>query len=147
MKYSIFGLLALGVVLCAEVNAEGLSPPLTLDSKTSEEQIKEEYKADRIVCGSMSGNAKEICIAEAKGREKVSKVEFIDRKKNTAKSRYDVLMTKAQVNFEVAEERCDEYTGSKKVVCLNQAKASMVAEKAHAEAQVLLSKTRETVDD
>lgn len=139
--------LALGLLFSASVQAEELIDPPTQDSKISETQIKEQYQADRLGCNSISGNAKEVCIAEAKGREKVSKVEFIDRKKNSAKSRYDLLMTKAQVNFEVAEERCDEHNGNAKDICLEHAKAAIVAAKSDAETQILSSSALQKPDE
>lgn len=129
------------MLLSAGVNADGLIPTQTQDTKILETQIKERYQSDRVVCKTMSGHAKEICIVEAKGREKILKAELVNQKMNSAKSRYDVLMTKAQVNFEIAEERCDTLSGNAKNSCLDQALAAISAAKADAETQILSSKS------
>lgn len=136
-----------GMLLSIGVNADDSLPTQTQDTKISEAQIKERYRSDRVVCKTMSGHTKEICIAEAKGREKISKAELVDRKANSEKSRYDVLMTKALVNFEIAEERCDALGGNAKNTCLNHAQAAIIAAKANAEIQILSPLTAHKAED
>ena len=36
--------------------------------KAEKERIKDDYKADKARCGSLSGNAKDVCLAEADDR-------------------------------------------------------------------------------
>jgi len=50
----------------------------------------------------LSGNTKDICIAEAKGKEKVAKAELEARNEPTAKNRYDALIAKAEADYAVA---------------------------------------------
>lgn len=136
-----------GMLLSVGVNADGSFPTQTQDTKISEAQIKERYRSDRVMCKTMSGHAKQICNVEAKGREKISKAELVDRKTNSEKSRYDVLMTKAQVNFEIAEEHCDALGGHAKNTCLDHAQAAIIAAKANAETQILSPKTVHKAED
>jgi hypothetical protein len=44
--------------------------------KAEEERIEAQAKADKAKCDPMKGNAKDICQAEAKGKEKVAKAEL-----------------------------------------------------------------------
>ena len=43
------------------------------DYKARKAQISDSYKADKKACGSLAGNAKDICQEEAKGKEKVAR--------------------------------------------------------------------------
>ena len=45
------------------------------------------YKADRDSCNALSGNAKDICMEAAKGKEKIAKAEAEAAYKNTPKAR------------------------------------------------------------
>ncbi len=102
------------------------------NTNATEAQITAQYKTDREVCNSMSGNTKDICIAEAKGREKVAKAELDAQKKNTDKARQEVLVTKAEAEYDVAKERCDDRSGNDKDVCRKEAKAALQSAKAEA---------------
>ena len=102
MKNFNIGMLAASLAFSAGVMAadaardSSTSQDLNQSSAQSEDQIKSQYKADREVCNSMSGNTKDICVAEAKGREKVAKAELQARTKNTDKARYDVAVANAE---------------------------------------------------
>src|SRR6185369_17358436 len=56
-----------------------------------EERIESEYKAAKEKCDSMQGNEKDICVAEAKAKEKVAKAE------NDAKNAKDPSRAMAKV--------------------------------------------------
>lgn len=49
--------------------AAGMSKP---DYKAAISHIDDEYKADKTACGSMTENAKDICMEKAKAKEKVA---------------------------------------------------------------------------
>lgn len=115
-------------------------------SQADEEQIKAQYKTDKEACNSMTGNTKDICISEAKAREKVAKAEFEARRKNTDKARYDVLVTRAETEYEVAKERCDDRSGNDKDVCLKDAKAELVSKKAEAKNMFKTSEAMENAE-
>ena len=89
-----------------------------------EERIESEYKAAKEKCDAMSGNQKDICIAEAKGKERVAKAEN-DAKtaKDHAKAQARVERVKADADYDVAKQKCQENKGNEKDVCLKQAKA------------------------
>jgi len=89
-----------------------------------EERIESEYKAAKEKCDAMQGNPKDICVSEAKGKERVAKAE------NDAKNAKDqtramgrVERVKADAAYDVAKQRCQESKGNEKDVCMKDAKA------------------------
>jgi len=88
-----------------------------------EERIEQAAKADKERCNSMKGNAKDICMAEAKGKEKVAKAE-LDAKhaKDRVKAQQKVTEAKAEAKYEVDKQRCDDQKGEAKDACMKQAR-------------------------
>lgn len=117
-------------------NAATAQPMSIDDYKVAKEKIEAEYKSDKVGCDSLSGNAKDVCIIAAKGKEKVAKAELEANIKPTAKNRYQARVAKAQADYAVAMERCDDMAGNTKDVCRQEAKAAEVAAKADAKAQM-----------
>jgi hypothetical protein len=97
-------------------------------------RISADFKSQKQACDTRSGNAKDICLAEAKGNEKVAKADLDARDKGTAKARQDALIARADADYDVAKERCDDFAGNTKDVCLKDAKAALV--KATADAKL-----------
>lgn len=110
------------------------------DYKTGMQHINAEYKSDAKNCQSMSGNANDICMAEANGKEKVAKADLDARKTNTKKAYYDARIARADADYSVAKEKCDNKAGNDKDVCLKEAKAAEITAKSDAEAQMKTSK-------
>jgi len=74
-------------------------------------------------CKSLAGNAKDICTAEAKAREKAGKAELDARFENTEKAWYTARIARADGDYSVAKEKCDTFAGDAKTRCINDAKA------------------------
>jgi hypothetical protein len=91
-----------------------------------------QYKTDRDACSSLSGNAKDICVAEAKGKDSVAKAEADAAYKHTPKARENARIARAQATYNVAIEKCDDLAGNPKDVCVKEAKAALVKGKANA---------------
>jgi hypothetical protein len=89
-----------------------------------EDRIEAEYKAARERCDPMTGNAKDICQKEAKGKEKVAKAELNARQKPSTGNQRKVEEAKAEAAYDVAKERCDDKAGNDKDVCQKDAKAT-----------------------
>jgi hypothetical protein len=102
-----------------------------------------QYKADKDACASRTGNAKDICLAEASGREKMAKADAEAAYKNTPKAREDARIARAEATYNVAKERCDELSGNAKDVCVKEANAKMVTAKADAKVDATVADTRE----
>ena len=93
-----------------------------------------QYKMDKAGCDALSGNAKDICVEEAKGKEKVAKAEAEAAYENSPKAREKARIARADAAYEVAKEKCDDLSGNVKDVCVKEAKAAHV--KAAADAKV-----------
>ena len=100
--------------------------------KAEKDKIAAEYKAEVQRCDSQTGNAKDICKAEAKGKEKSAKADAEAHYKGTAKAQADARIAHADADYDVAKEKCDELTGNKKDVCVKDAKAAHTKAKADA---------------
>jgi hypothetical protein len=86
-------------------------------------RISADVKADKAACVPLADNAKDICIEEAKAKEKAARAEL--KYGHTAKSsdRNKVLVAKAEAGYAVAKEKCDDQSGNAKDVCVQEAKA------------------------
>ncbi len=103
----------------AEKPAHGMSR----DQKNAEEdRIEETAKAEKKGCKSMSGNAKDVCEAEAKAKEKVAKAELDYKYSATERNRVKLGELKAEAEYEVAKEKCEDQSGAAQSACKKQAK-------------------------
>ena len=86
-------------------------------------RIGTDYKADKAACDSMASNAKDICVEEASGKEKVARAELEAGHSGKPADRNKVLVAKAESAYAVAKEKCDDQSGNGKDVCVAAAKA------------------------
>ncbi len=120
---------AAGLSFAGGANAQGTSK----DSyDMSVKSAQEAYKAERDACNALSGNAKDICVETAKGKEAVAKADAEAAYKNTPKARESARVARADATYNVAKERCDDMVGNTKDVCVKEAKAMHVKGKADA---------------
>jgi hypothetical protein len=125
--------LAIGLAFGGTAMAQGMSKS---DYQVGKDKIAAEYKAGKASCDSLSGNAKDVCVEQAKGKEKIEKAEHEANYKPTAKTRYQARVARAEADYEVAKERCDDQSGNAKDVCIKEAKSAEVAAKADAKMQM-----------
>ena len=97
--------------------------------------ISGNYKVDRDKCRSLKANAKDICMSEAKGVEKVAKAELESTYEPSARHTEKVAMAKGNAAYDTAKEKCDDTSGNAKNICKKDAKAAHV--KAVEEARVV----------
>ena len=102
--------------------------------KAEKERIEAEYKADKAHCDELSGNGKDVCVAQAKAKERISKADLEANAKGTAKARFDAQVVRAEAEYDVAKEKCDDLAGNQKNVCEKEAKANEQKAKADAKA-------------
>ena len=95
------------------------------ERKAEQDRISGTYKAAKATCDGMKGNAKDICMAEAKGAQKVAKAELEAQDKGTAKEQAKVRVARAEAEYGVAKEKCDELKGKDKDACQKDAKAAL----------------------
>lgn len=120
------------------------STPISKDAYDSAVKNAEtQNKMDKEACSSRSGNAKDICLAEANGREKVAKADAEAAYKNTPTAREDARTTRAEATHNVAKEKCDELSGNSKDVCVKEADAALVKAKADAKVDRVTADTHQ----
>jgi hypothetical protein len=100
-------------------------------------------KTDKDACSSRSGNAKDICLAEANGKEKVAKADAEARYTNTPKARESARITRTEATYNVAKEKCDDLSGNSKDVCVKEADAVLVKAKADAKVDRVTADTHQ----
>lgn len=106
--------------------------------KAAEKNILAEHKSAKINCASFAGNTRDICMAEAKGKRNVATTELKTRYKPSRKSDYQISVAKAQADFAVAREKCDDRAGKVRAACVKEAKTVLARAKSDAKAQLLL---------
>ena len=102
-----------------------------------------QFKLDKEACASMADNAKDICMAQARGKQRMAVADADAAYNNTAKSRSDARVAHAQAAYDVAHEKCDDLSGNRKDVCVKEAKAELVKGKANAKVDRVVADTRE----
>lgn len=80
--------------------------------KTQDGRISADYKATREKCNTLKANVKDICVAEAKGVEKVAKAELEAQYKPSPRNDEKQTLAKADAVYDVAKEKCDDLTPS-----------------------------------
>jgi hypothetical protein len=101
--------------------AQGASDRKMKDAE--EERIEAAAKADKAKCDGMKANAKDICMAEAKAKEKVAKAELDAKHDPSQKNQRKVAETRADAEHDVAKAKCGLMKGDEKNACEKQAKA------------------------
>ena len=140
-KLMISLLAAAGIAFAGTAGAAD-SKTMSRDAyKAEQDRIEAQYKSEKDRCGSMSDNAKDVCQAEVKGKEKVAKAELEAQYKNTDKARNDARVAKADADYDVAKEKCDNLSGNQKDVCVKEAKAAHTKAKANAKVVKVDQKT------
>ena len=136
-----FSVLVISLAMATPVLAQTMS---RTDYKSSTAKISATYKEAKAACASLAGNPKDICVARAKGDEKIALTELEASYKPSIKSRYEAQSAKAQAEYDVSIQSCDAKTGNAKDVCIKEAKSVRTA--ALANAKVLLKTSQATID-
>jgi hypothetical protein len=130
-----FNINAIAVAISLAFSAGAMAQTMSKEQyKSGKDNIAAEYKSVSAACGSLSGNAKDICKADASGKQNVALSMLDAENKPSANATYKVRVARADADFSVAKERCDDRAGNVKDVCLKEAKAAEVAAKADATA-------------
>jgi len=137
-------LLVTALLLLPAAHAQTMSKP---DYSAGKTRLSTGYKADKAACAVLSGNAMDICIEEAKGKEKVARAELELAYSGKDSDRNKVRVAKADSAYAVARERCDDLAGNPKDVCVKEAKAAKVSALADAKMGKEISQARSDAAD
>jgi len=135
---ALFVSAGLGVAGCAtqrEAPMAAAKPATPISKDAYDTVVKNadmQYKTDKDACASRSGNAKDICVAEAKGRNDIARAEAAVAYEDTPATRENLRVARARATHDVALEKCDDLAGNPKEVCIKEAKAALVRAKADA---------------
>jgi len=116
--------------------------------ETAKSRISADYKTEKAACDGMKGNEKDVCVEKAKGKEKVALAELEYSYSSKEGDRIKMLEARADANYDVAKEMCDDKSGNDKSVCVKEAKATHTAAMADAKASKKIREARvEAADD
>jgi hypothetical protein len=125
-------LMTIAVAIALGFSGMGYAALSKEQRKAEQDRISNNYKAAKEKCDGLKGNAKDVCMAEAKGAQKVAKAELEAQDKGTAKAQANVRVAKAEAEYAVAKEKCDDLKGNDKDVCQKDAKAALTRAKSEA---------------
>ena len=134
---------ALGLAFAGAAQAQTTAPSATAEKpkvdrqarKADHERIEANYKADKAKCASMKGNEKEVCEADAKGKERVAMAELEQKYEPSDSHARKVDEAKAEHEYNVAKEKCDKAKGKEESACEKEAKAKYERAKADIKAR------------
>jgi len=115
-------------LMALPAHAQTTPPAATMDPAVAElkagrDKIAADYKADKAACDAMKDNAKDVCVEEAKGKEKIAKAELDQKVRPSDSNARKVAEAKVTVAYDIAKEKCDDQKGDAKSACVKQAKA------------------------
>lgn len=134
-KYSLCKTaIALAALLLLPLSAAQAARMSATEHKHADARIAADYKADEAGCKTQAGNAKDICMKEAKAKQTVAHAELQHSYSGKAQDWTRLQVAKAESAYSVAKERCDDKSGQAKDVCVEEAKT--IETKALAEAKM-----------
>ena len=135
----------IAIVVGLSCSAGAIAQTLTHgDYLARKDKITAEYHAAKANCDALSDNANDICMADAKGQDKVALAELEANYRPSARNQYNISVARAEADYAVARERCDDKSGNVKDVCVKAAKATEVSAKADAKALMKTSAANAT---
>jgi hypothetical protein len=138
----------MAMAACLLFGASAMAQTMSFgDFSARKTRIKTKYKADKKAFASLSSNAKDICVAQAKGKEAVALTELDNSHKPTLKTQYKVSVAKGEATYDVAKQKCDDQAGKTKDVCIKEAKADLTAAKADATVAMKTSETNQAASE
>ncbi len=131
MKTRLLTALAGAMLLGMSMSSSAATMSQT-DYKAARTTISDQYSADKTACKVHAANAKDICMEEAKGKERIAKAELEASYNPSEKHSYSLRMARADAVYDIAKEKCDDASGNAKDVCRKEAKSAHVSAKANA---------------
>lgn len=91
--------------------------------KAAESKIEAVARSERKACETRKGRAAELCAKEAKAREKIAKAELEADYRPSPDSAQEARNVKANAEYDVAREKCDDLKGAARDRCITAAKS------------------------
>lgn len=100
------------------------------DYKAAKDKISAEYKSAKQACDALKDNARDVCEKEATAKEKVALAELDFNRSGKDSDRIKAERVKAEQEYAVAKERCEDKKGDEERACKKEAKAAELKAKA-----------------
>lgn len=114
--------LAIGGALIA---LAAVAANLSLEEYNGEhEKIAGAFKDARARCDPLSGNARDVCMVQAKAERNIAFADLEQRYEPTPRHAERLAVVRAESAYDVARERCDDAAGSDRDACIRGAKDS-----------------------
>jgi hypothetical protein len=102
--------------------------PLTKAAfEAGKKSIERQFDADKKACGRLKGQARDVCQAQAEGRQEAEMAKLEARHRPSPEKTQEAKEAVAEANFKVAKEKCDALKGDAKDKCIDAAKAAREA--------------------
>lgn len=104
-------------------------------SGSAQKHIVRSFSLDHEYCATAAAVSRLLCFLtyrKKKGKEKVARAELEASYKPSDKTRHAVGIAKAEADYAVAMEKCDDKAGNDKKLCVKEAKAAEANAKANA---------------
>jgi hypothetical protein len=150
LKGTLMNMKPINALLAAALCATGISANAAItkaEHKAAINNAEMSFKSAKASCGSLAGNAKDVCIAEAKVEKTYSIAKTDGDYKNTAKAIYEGRKDVASAEYDLAKTKCAAKAGNDKDVCIKEAKAVEVRAQADAKAGTKVSDARADASD
>lgn len=122
-QFATFTLLSLG---CSAWAAD--PPPMSKEAfKAAEDRIEAIARSERKACEARKGRVADVCTLEAKAREKIALAELEADYQPSPDSWQEARNVKADSEYDVAREKCDDLKGATRTRCIQTAKSAREA--------------------
>jgi hypothetical protein len=139
----IFGVLLMSA---AALGTSGFASASSPEAKASFNGAKDiaqaEYKIAVAKCDSLTGNPKEVCVAEAKAARTTLESNASAQYKNTLSNRTNSAKAIVDAHYDVEKAKCGSKNGNEKDVCIKIADANKIAGIANATADKKVAEVR-----
>jgi hypothetical protein len=129
------------------INATAASSQAKATYNAAKDQAAADYKTARAACDSLTGNPKDVCVAQAKAARIHVEAEAKAEYKNTLSAHTHARKVIADADYDVNKTKCGSQTGNAKDVCIEQAKSAKIAAVADASADKKIIETRNDATD
>lgn len=114
---------------------------------TANHRAAVDYKVARPKCDSLTGNPKDVCVAEAKAARIHVEADAKAQYNNSLSARTNARESIADADYDVDKLKCASRTGNAKDVCIMEAKATLIAAVADAKADKKVIEARTDARD
>lgn len=123
----------LGLALASSA-ASAATPEAKAAYVQAKDRAEADYKAARARCNAITGNPKDVCVAEADAARVRTREEASALYQNTLKAFTQSRLKIADANYDLDKAKCGALAGNDKDVCIKQAKSTLIASQADAKA-------------